>query len=137
VTPLIRAVFDTNVLVSSLIRKGKPRELWDQAVEGRIQLFISDALVDEFLAVIAGPHIARYSDRHTALRFARVLVQIAKAVEPRRLPQVTEDPDDNIVFEAAVACRAGYIVTGDRHLLGLGKFRSARIVRVGEMLTIV
>lgn len=112
-TPLIRAVFDTNVLVSSLIRKGKPRELWDQAVEGKVQLFISDALVDEFLAVIA-----RYTDRHTALRFARVLVQIAKAVEPRRLAQVTEDPDDNIVVEAAVACRAGYIVTGDRHILG-------------------
>lgn len=45
---MLRAVFDTNVLVSSLIRRGKPRELWNQVFTGRISLIISDELFSEF-----------------------------------------------------------------------------------------
>lgn len=37
---ILRVVFDTNVLVSSLIGTGKPRELWNAVLEARIRLEI-------------------------------------------------------------------------------------------------
>lgn len=33
---MIRAVFDTNVLVSSLIKHGKPRDLWNAVLDGKV-----------------------------------------------------------------------------------------------------
>jgi predicted nucleic acid-binding protein len=50
---------------------------------------------------------------------------------------VKEDPDDDTILRTAFDARAGYIVSGDRHLLGLRRFRNARILSVEEMLAII
>lgn len=41
---------------------------------------------------------------------------------------VPNDPDDNMVVATAVAARADYLVTGDRHLLDLASHGAIRIV---------
>jgi len=38
-------VFDVNVLVSSLIGRGKPRQLWLMAVRGEFQLILSRRII--------------------------------------------------------------------------------------------
>jgi uncharacterized protein len=48
------------------------------------------------------------------------LESVADLVKPRIVLEiVAEDPDDNRVLECAVAGRADYIVSGDKHLLKL------------------
>ncbi len=50
-------------------------------------------------------------------------------IEPRLVIEaVTSDPDDERILEAAVASNAQYIVSGDRHLLKLGKWEEIPIV---------
>lgn len=46
---MLHAVFDTNVLVSALVRRGKPRELWDAVLDRKIKLAISNELLAEFM----------------------------------------------------------------------------------------
>ena len=46
-------VFDVNVLVSGLIVKGKPWELWLKAEANEVSLFISSEIISEFLGVIS------------------------------------------------------------------------------------
>ncbi len=41
---------------------------------------------------------------------------------------VKEDPADNEVLACALASRASFIVSGDRHLLALGSFSGIPIV---------
>jgi putative PIN family toxin of toxin-antitoxin system len=49
-------------------------------------------------------------------------------VHPREtLSVVSDDEADNRILECALAARADTIVTGDRHLLQLRRFRGARI----------
>jgi len=50
---------------------------------------------------------------------------------------ILKDPDDNIVLLTAVIGRADYIVSGDKHLLTLGKFESLEIVTISQMLEIL
>lgn len=50
---------------------------------------------------------------------------------------VKEDSDDNIIINTAHDGNAGYIVSGDDHLLDLKRFRSVKIVSVNEMLRIL
>src|SRR6266849_2180663 len=50
------------------------------------------------------------------------------------LDVVTDDPDDNRVLECAVAGRADYIVSGDRHLLNLKAHASIPILTARQFL---
>ena len=52
----------------------------------------------------------------------------------RSLKTVTVDPDDDIVLSTAYEGSASHIVSGDRHLLAMDRFRGVRIVTVNEML---
>ena len=47
------------------------------------------------------------------------------------------DPDDDIVLSTAAKGKAGYLVTGDRHLLAPKAFIGIRMISVDEMLRIL
>lgn len=66
----MEVVFDVNILVSSLISKGKPRELWLKAVSGEFQLVLSRRIVEEFVEVISRPKFQRYLGERDS-RFSR------------------------------------------------------------------
>ena len=134
---MVHAVFDTNVLVSILISRGKPRELWNEVLEGKIRLELSNELLKEFNEVIARPEFKKYLRRSSLTRFRRILLKKANITRVKmRFAQITEDADDNIVFEAASSSGAEYIVSGDKDLLKLKEFKGIKIVTADEMLKI-
>ncbi|MBS7612963.1 hypothetical protein KEJ48_01760 [Candidatus Bathyarchaeota archaeon] len=50
---MLKIVFDVNVLVSSLITRGKPRELWLKARRKQFILILSREIVSEFVKVMS------------------------------------------------------------------------------------
>ena len=131
-------VFDINVLVSSLISGGKPRQLWLRAVRGEIQLILSRRIVEEFVEVIGRPKFRRYLAERDVRDFLEVLSTTARIVRTRsKLRIIREDPEDNTILAAAYDGRADYIFSGDKHLLGLKEFEETRIVTVERMLEIL
>jgi predicted nucleic acid-binding protein len=52
----------------------------------------------------------------------------------RSFGAISEDPEDDIVLDTAYEGRASHIVSGDKHLLKLSRFRGIRIVTVNDML---
>jgi putative PIN family toxin of toxin-antitoxin system len=134
----VEVVFDVNILVSSLISKGKPRELWLKAVSGEFQLVLSRRIVEEFVEVISRPKFQRYLGERDVLDFLEALSTRAKIVRTRsRLRIIREDPEDNSILAAAYDGRADYIVSGDRHLLGLREFEGIKIVTVERILELL
>jgi predicted nucleic acid-binding protein len=55
-------------------------------------------------------------------------------VTPQAVIQACRDPDDNRVLECAVEGHAQYIVTGDRDLLKMEKFRGCEILSPADFL---
>ncbi|MDT5283384.1 MAG: hypothetical protein QOJ20_4579 [Mycobacterium sp.] len=45
------------------------------------------------------------------------------------------DATDNKVIECAVAAGSEVVISGDAHLLSLGRFRDIKIMRVAEFLS--
>ena len=134
----MEVVFDVNILVSSLISKGKPRELWLKAVSGEFQLVLSRRIVEEFVEVISRPKFQRYLGERDVLDFLEALSTRAKIVRTRsRLRIIREDPEDNSILAAAYDGRADYIVSGDRHLLGLREFEGIKILTVERILELL
>lgn len=129
----LRAVFDTNVLISGTISSGRARMLIEAAVDGRVRLVISRGLVKEFSGVIAREKFGL--SREEQARLVGFVVNLGEMVSTRsRFKAVKEDPDDNMVLRAAYDGRVDCIVSGDKHILALGSFRGIAIRTVVEML---
>jgi uncharacterized protein len=137
----MRAVLDTNVLVSALLRQGSPPDLLHRAwLYGAFELVTSQPLLDEFARVLARDRISQRIGRSAGdqSEFVRDLAEVAiVAVAQRALRVVDADPADNAVLEAAVGGSADYVVSGDRHLLDLGEFEGIRIVTPARFLAIL
>ena len=130
------AVFDVNVLVSSLIMKGKPRELWLRAKANEFTLLLSSQIVSEFIDVINRRKFATYVTAHDVKVFLEALHQTAKFTQIKsKFKVVKADPADDAILRTAFDGKADCIVSGDNHLLSLGAFRGIRILTVDELLT--
>lgn len=129
----MKALFDTNVLVSAFVSEGLCARLLIRANRRDFDLFISPAIRDEFkkaLEIKVGLSPGEIREALLSLE------ETAKTVDPARrkirVSGVGRDESDHAVLEAAFACRAEFIVTGDRDLLGLGEFRGIRIMTPRE-----
>ena len=128
----MRVVFDTNILVSALVFPGGRGEV---ALQGIIEelddLVLSKPILDELLGVLA----RKFSRNAEELaRVAVFLSTIATFVSPRRRLSVVKDEPGNRVLECALTGRAQAIVTGDRALLALGRFRGVLLLSLHEYL---
>jgi len=128
----VRIVLDTNVVLSALLWRGTPYRLLDAIRRHeRVQLFASIALLEELGEVLTRP----VAQQRLALlhRAAHELlsdyVDAVELVTPPATPAVVAaDPDDDIVIAAAVAAEADLLVSGDGHLLTLGRHHGIRII---------
>ncbi len=133
---LMRVVTDTNILVSAIFWKGNESEIIGLAGKGKIKLLTSAALLDELRKVLKDKKFRL--DEQTIENHVQYILTISELVSPRgRLNVIREDPADNMVLECASEGKARYIVSGDKHLLQLGRFRGTKIVRAKELLDIL
>jgi len=131
----IKVVADTNILFSAMFWKGNEAKNLKLA-EGEIKLLTSPALLDELRRVLMHEELGL--DERTIGENVQYVLSTAELVSPRRMVKVIrEDPSDNRVLECALEGSAKYVISGDKHLLRLKKFRGIRIVRAKEFLDIL
>lgn len=129
----MKVVFDTNVLISVFLSDGVPRKVFRRVLEGDVILLLSRPLMREFEGVISRKKFG--FSKEEAARMTGLLWNVGCIIAPaKRINYIKEDPDDNRVLECAVAGKADYIVSGDRHLLGLEKFENIKIVKASQFL---
>ena len=125
-----RVVFDTNIYLSAIIFGGKPRRLLLLAIEKRIQLIVSPAILLEVAQKLREKF--RWSEKRVTF-VVEAIADIAQVVNPKETVSVVKtDPSDNKIIEAALAGRARFVITGDRHLLKIGSYRGIQILSSGK-----
>jgi putative PIN family toxin of toxin-antitoxin system len=128
----MRVVADTNILISAFLYGGLPRVFLDLSLGGAFALTTSGALLDELNEKLLGKFAVPDTK---ALAFLLQLKHKARVVHPTPvLNAVLDDPDDNRVLECAVAGKAEFIVSGDKHLLRLGSHAGIAILTVRQFL---
>ena len=128
-----KLVLDSNVLISAIVFGGKPREILDPAVKGRVEVAISNAILDEINVVLGGKKF-QYPEKIVRALIAEI-ESLSDLVEPgKRINAIQDDPEDNRVLECAVASGASVIVSGDSHLLALRTFDQVSIMSPDEFL---
>jgi len=133
----MKIVLDTNVLVSALIKKGKPRTVL-LAIIRRHNLILARKILEEFAETATDPKIRKYAGEQDIARFLRDIANAAKIVRVKsKFKVIKQDPEDNVILATAYDGDADYIVSGDKHLLKLKEFRGIKIVSVSEMLDLL
>lgn len=123
----IRAVYDTNVIVSGTLRVGSiPASLVAWAMAKHVQLFISPPTFAEYAEVLKRPKFGFKTE--DVDRFLRDLRRAAVMVYPTQRVAKTLHEPDNRFLECAQAARADYLVTGDKRHFPFLEFGGTKIV---------
>lgn len=137
---MLAAILDTNVFIRAALSPGSPSaRVVDAYLDGRFQLVLSQAVLEELLAVLLLPNIrARHGwSDDEILRFVTGL-PAAAAIYPGQAAvsaAIPRDLTDVKFLSLAQEADADYLVTKDgRHLLRLKKHLRTRIVTPTEFL---
>src|SRR5258706_16331966 len=127
-----RAVLDTNIIVSSALGGALVLvlEKWDQ---GKFTVIVTTDILDEYFQVLNRPKFKLKQE--TIDKITRYIYQFSEFVVPEeQIHFVEADPKDDKFLEAAIAGKADFIVSGDKHLLDLKEFRSIPIISGAEFI---
>jgi putative PIN family toxin of toxin-antitoxin system len=135
----VRLVLDTNTVVSGLLWDKTPSLLIEAALQGRIDIFTSQALLLELEDVLPRRKFARRVSA-SGLSIAQLTARfalLAQRVEPAAISPTSADPDDDHVLACALAAQADLVISGDSDLLNLKSFQGIPIVAAAEALELI
>ena len=133
---MLRVVADTNVLVSAAIAKGNEYPLLKEAKLGHIRLALSLQIIKELKGVLSRPKFG-FSNEQVESVVKHIISVSEIIITTSEIDVVRADPDDNRIIEAAIDGNADYIVSGDKDLLRLQKFRNIKIIPAAAFLRLI
>ncbi len=127
-----RVVLDTNVLVAAHFNPGSAsNKILELCQRKKLVLVLTSHILKEFSLILRNIS-ARKSFRK---RMDKIISQAILIKKAPRVNMVSEDPEDNKFLSCARAGKADYIITSDRHLLVLRKFKGIKIVKPVQFLS--
>ena len=128
----MRIVLDTNVLISALFKKestsARILDLWRQQA---VELLVSSEGLAEIERVLTYPKVQKrlvYNDGEVQ-EFLDLLRRASVVIHPDPMtPVVKADPDDDKFVALALTGHAQYLISGDGHLLDVGRVGDLHIV---------
>jgi putative PIN family toxin of toxin-antitoxin system len=130
----LRVILDTNVFVSALLFRGETAKLVRWWQEGKIVPVVTGETYDELVNVLKYPKFKLSAEEIKAVMNEEVLPYIDVIEVTHPVKGTSPDPEDDKFLSCAVSGKTTYLVTGDKELLSLGKYRGFRIIGVKEFI---
>ncbi len=131
----MRVVIDTNVVVSALLFGRELEPIVDLWKSRKIIPVASKEIIDEYLRVLTYPRFKLTPKEIEFLLFQEIVpffdvigVKSGKTI-------VKSDPSDDKFIYCAVAGNAECIISGDQHLINLGKYGKTKIITAKRFLS--
>ena len=130
----MRVALDTHVLISALLFTGVSSELVPLWQKGAVTILLSREILEEYLRVLAYPKF-KLSRQEIRVLIEGDLLPFVEIVNPgRRLKVVITDPSDDKFLECAVSGKADILISGDKALLAIGRYRRVQIQSPSQFL---
>lgn len=130
----VRVVVDTNILIGAAYNEGSDSaRVVDRCRDGRLVAVVSRAIVSEYYYIV--PRAVRKGD---PCAWLDEFLRHAEMVIPAETPGILSfDPSDDMLFHAAKAGEAAFVVTNDRPVLQVRTYEGIRTVRPGQLLGLI
>lgn len=141
-----RVVVDTNVIISAILNPhGKPTQIINAIIDGKLIFITSHAIIDEVRRVLFYPKIKRLlkkkklaSPENISKNFIDRLFNLANITSDEiKLDVIQDDSDDKIFLACAVEGKADFIISGDQHLTTLKNYKEIQILTPTEFINII
>ena len=136
----LKIVLDSNVWISGLIWEGKPGQILRAAQYNKLRILISEEIIAEISRVLKYPKLKNDYEPAGLSRedIIALIVKLAIVIQvTEKVDVVYEHPADNKFIECALAGKANYVITGDKHILKIGAYKKIKILTVSDFLQIL
>lgn len=132
----IRVIIDTNLWISFII--SKRFDVLDSIIQSnKIRLLFSIELIEEIQATIEKPKLKKYFE-------SNAIEEMLVAFEPRidLIPvksniKVCRDSKDDFLLALSKDGKANFLITGDKDLLSIARFRKTDIVTFKQFIEFI
>jgi putative PIN family toxin of toxin-antitoxin system len=136
---VIRATFDVNVLASGFpVKTGTPAQLLARWAAEEYELVLSEHILEGLGRTWQKPYSQLNYGPERAREALLILRRNASLVVPvQNVVGVAKDTEDDLVLATAVAGGVDVLVTGDKALREVNRFRNVAILTPREFLTLL
>lgn len=131
-----RVILDTNVFVSALLFEGSVASLVPLWKGGALIFILTRSILEEYLRVLAYPRFQLKEDEITDLIADELLPFVETVIERQVKVPPLSDPEDEKFLVASLLGKADFLISGDKVLLKLKKFKTCKILTPSEFLKI-
>jgi putative PIN family toxin of toxin-antitoxin system len=129
----VNIVCDTNVLISGVLFGGHAREILQLASRGVLINFISPDILRKAERVLGRSKFGLRPEH--VIEITALFKDTFEIVIPSlEVQAIQSNPEDNHVIEAALAARAEFIISGDKHLLNLAEWEGIHVVSPAQFI---
>ena len=127
-----RVVIDTNIFISGLAFGGNPEKITDLVKKNKFQTVTSPEIELEIFTKLAQLKVPEEKIQNLKIIFD----QGALRVIPKKKVLICRDQEDNMFLEVCLEAKADFLITGDKDLFVLKKFKNTQIVTPNQFLKI-
>jgi len=128
---VVKAVVDTNILVSGIFWGGKPEQVLNLWRNGELHLLVTKDILDEYLRILG--HLG-HLDKDLVSDWTDHICKYSLVVLKTASKELCRDASDNKFLECAISARADCIISGDKDLLVLETIQGIPILNASEFL---
>ena len=126
-----RAIIDTNIWISALMKSTLSRPVLTAFIEKRFQPVVSDELMRELNRVLNEPAVSKLVNKEEAKELITLIDEKSHKIKAAVKTNICRDPQDNFLISLLIESKAP-LVTLDKDLLVLSK--ELRILSPTEFL---
>ncbi len=127
-----KVVIDTNVYISAIFWGGKPRKVVNLGRTGDIIIFTSNEIEQEIAEKLINKFNLSKAETDQILIDFSTFTNNIKVTSKIKI--IESDPDDNKFLECGVDAKVNFIISGDKHLINLKKYKTIKIVNPFDFL---
>jgi len=132
---ILRAVLDTNILISGMMWRGIPYQLLGWAEKDILTICTSLDILMEVHRVLHYPKLQKFIDRENtspAELFSKIESLCTVIQIDQNVSQICSDPDDDKFLSCALSANVRYLISGDKHLLDMKTYINISIMTAHE-----
>ena len=126
----MRIVIDTNVVISGTFFGGCPRKVIESVGKNGLYACATLEIVNEYEEIV--DEMIRRKQGRLRRDILKPFIGGLKMIDSFTKAEVSRDPDDDKFISCAVDAKALYVVSGDKDLLEVGRYRFVEILTAAE-----
>lgn len=120
---MLKVIVDTNIFISALVFGGTTKDLLEYISSNYILIFSLDLILE-----IENKLKSKFEVSDEVIDLFREFINLSNVQNPTNKLNIVRDPNDNFLFELAEVSEADIILSGDKDVLAVEKFRETIVL---------